>query len=341
VEAPDGRSVPVDVLLDAGLANVPDAVRRLTAAGADGLFTFEGPRDPFLPLAVAATQDSDALLYTNLAIALPRSPMHLAQQAWDLQRAAGGRFVLGLGTQVRRHVEQRYGTRWESPVEQMREWLLALRAIMTSWQDGVPLSFEGRWTRHTYLPPLFDPGPLPVPPPLVVVGAVGPRMLRMATETADGLLVHPFSSERTLTDHTLPAIAEGLASAGRRRTDFLVVGQAMVAVGVDESGAADALRRARAQVGFYASTPAYRLMLHAHGWADLQPTLQVHVRAGRWSELAAAVPDEVVMAFVCSGSPAEVREQLRMRSANVDRLALSLFATDEARVALLEELRQP
>src|SRR3954452_4690444 len=212
VEAPDGRQVPVDVLLDADLAAVPDAVRRLTAAGAGGLFTFEGPRDPFLPLAVAATQDSHALLYTNLAIALPRRPMHLAPQAWDLQRAAGGRFVLGLGTQVRRHVEQRYGTRWESPVEQMREWLLALRAIMTSWQDGVPLNFEGRWTRHTYLPPLFDPGPLPVASPTVVVGAVGPRMLRMATETADGLLVHPFSSECTLTDHTMPAVAEGLAS---------------------------------------------------------------------------------------------------------------------------------
>src|SRR3954447_7289741 len=308
--APDGRNVPVDVLLDAGLADVPDAVRHLTAAGADGLFTFEGPRDPFLPLAVAATQDSDALLYTNLAIALPRSPMHLAQQAWDLQRAAGGRFVLGLGTQVRRHVEQRYGTRWESPVEQMREWLLALRAIMTSWQDRVPLAFEGQWTRHTYLPPFLDPGPRPPAPPPVVVGAVGPRMLRMAAETADGLLIHPFCSPLTLEVHTMPAIADGLETARRERREFLVVGQAMVAVGLDDASSRDALRRARAQVGFYASTPAYRVMLDVHGWGGLQPHLQELVRAGKWGEIEKAVPDEVVDAFVCSGTPVAAREQL-------------------------------
>ena len=339
MKAPHGRSVPVDVLLDAPLADVPDVVRRLTGAGAGGLFTFEGPRDPFLPLAVAAAHGSSALLYTNLAIALPRSPMHLAQQAWDLQRASGGHFALGLGTQVRRHVEQRYGTRWESPVEQMQEWLLALRAIMASWQHGVPLEFEGRWTRHTYLPPLFDPGPLPTAPPPVLVGAVGPRMLRMATETADGMLVHPFCSERTLAEHTMPAVAEGLAGAGRDREAFMVVGQAMVAVGLDSDGVAAARSRARAQVGFYASTPAYRVMLDVHGWGDLQPALQGLVRAGRWSELAAAVPEDVLDAFVCSGGPREVREQLSRRCDGADRLALSLFADDEARLALLEELR--
>src|SRR5581483_5634328 len=150
--------VPVDVLLDAELADVPAQVATLASAGAAGVFTFEGPRDPFLPLACAATSPGDLTLYTNLAIALPRSPMHLAQQAWDLQRASGGRFLLGMGTQVRRHVEQRYGARWVSPVEQMREWLLAIRAIFTAWQERAPLDFEGRWTRHTYLPPLFDPG---------------------------------------------------------------------------------------------------------------------------------------------------------------------------------------
>jgi len=265
--------------------------------------------------------------------------MHLAQQAWDLQRASGGRFALGMGTQVRRHVEQRYGARWESPVEQMREWLLALRAIMSSWQDRQPLAFEGRWTRHTYLPPLFDPGQLPSGPPPLLVGAVGPRMLRMATETADGLLVHPFCTERTLAEHTMPAIDEGLARAGRRREDFLVVGQAMVAVGVDDAAATEALQRARAQVGFYASTPAYRVMLDVHGWGDLQPRLQSLVRAGNWAELADAVPDKVVDAFVCSGDPAEVREHLLRRAAGVDRLALSLFGTDDARLALLDGLR--
>jgi probable F420-dependent oxidoreductase len=324
-----GRRVPVDVLLDPDLPHVAEQVRALTGAGANGLFTFEGPRDAFLPLGIAATAPGDARLYTNLAIALPRSPMHLAQQAWDLQRASGGRFLLGLGTQVRRHVVQRYGARWESPVEQMREWLLAIQAIFAAWQDRVPLAFEGRWTRHTYLPPLFDPGPLPEGRPPVLIGAVGPRMLQLATEVADGLLVHPFGSDRTMREHTLPAVAAGLAAAGRRRDDYVVIGQVMVALG-----------RARAQVGFYASTPAYRVMLDVHGWGELQPGLQQLVREQRWAELAAEVPDEVVSAFVSAGSPAEVARQVAARTEGVDRVALSSFASDEARLALLEELRE-
>jgi probable F420-dependent oxidoreductase len=331
--------VPVDVLLDAELSDVPHAVTALTEAGADGLFTFEGPRDAFLPLAVAAPIDSHAVLYPNLAIALPRSPMHLAQVAWDLQRASDGRFLLGLGTQVRRHIVDRYGGTWISPVEQLREWVTAIRAIHTAWQDGSPLQFEGRWTRHTYLPPLFDPGPLDPGPPPVLVGAVGPRMLSMATTAADGVLVHPFSTERTLREHTLASVDAGLAAAGRDRADFVVVGQAMVATGRDDAELTESLNRARGQVAFYASTPAYRVMLDVHGWGDLQPVLQSLVRAGRWAELAAAVPDEVVAAFVCSGTPSEAAAQLRRRSAGVDRLALSSFASPDARLELLDALR--
>jgi probable F420-dependent oxidoreductase len=335
---PTGR-VPIDVLLDADLGDLPRAVAELVEAGADGLFTFEGPRDPFLPLAVAATVPGPALLYPNLAIALPRSPLNLAQLAWDLQRASGGRLMLGLGTQVRRHVVERYGSRWESPVEQMGEWLEAIRAIMAAWQERTPLQFQGRWTRHTYMPPLFDPGPVAGGPPPLVIGAVGPRMLRLATSSADGVLVHPFSSERTLREHTLAAVEHGLGAAARRRQDFLVIGQVMVAVGRDEDELATAVARSRAQVGFYASTPAYRVMLDVHGWGDLQPQLQALVREQRWTDLAAAVPEEVLAAFVCSGSPEEVARQLGVRAVGVDRLALSSYSTPQARLELLRALR--
>ena len=333
------QRVPVDVLLDADLPDVARTVAALTEAGADGVFTFEGSRDPFLPLAVAATVPSQALLYSNLAIALPRSPMSLAQQAWDLQRASGGRFMLGLGTQVRRHVVDRYGARWELPVEQMAEWLSALRAIMTAWQDRTPLQFEGRWTRHTYMPPLFDPGPVRAGPPPVVIGAVGPRMLRLATRAADGVLVHPFSSERTLGEHTLPAIDTGLTEAGRAREGFRVIGQAMVAVGRDEEELEAALARARAQVGFYGSTPAYRVMLDIHGWGELQPELQALVREKRWSDLPGAVPDDVAAAFICSGTPDEAAAQIERRAGGVDRIALSMFSSPDARLAMLDALR--
>ena len=310
----------LDVRLDADLGDVPDVARSLADAGVGGLFTYEGPRDPFLPLAVAAPVVPDVHLYTNLAIALPRSPMHLAYTAHDLQRASGGRFALGLGTQVRRHITQRYGGTWASPVEQLRECVLAVRAIQTSWQDGTPLSFEGRWSTHTYCPPLFDPGPVPGGVTPLYVGAVGPRMVTMAAEVADGLLVHPFCTARSLAEHTWPLVDAGLAG----RTGFTVVGQATVAVGRTAEELAKARDAVRSLICFYVSTPAYRFVLDVHGWGELQPIVRELTRAGRWADLTAAVPDEVVDAVAISGSPDEVADQLAERYARCDRVGLSM-----------------
>ena len=310
----------IDVRLDAELMHVPAAVRALEEAGVGGVFTYEGPRDPFLPLAVAAPVTSDVALYTNLAIALPRSPMHLAYLAHDLQRASGGRFALGLGTQVQRHITQRYGATWESPVEQLRECVLAVRAIQTAWQTGTPMDFEGRWSRHTYCPPLFDPGQVPGGPAPLYVGAVGPKMVTMATQVADGLLVHPFCTARSLAEHTWPLVDAGLAG----RTDFTLIGQGTVAVGRTEEELALARAAVRTLVCFYVSTPAYRFVLDVHGWGDLQPELRELTRAGRWDELTAAVPDEVVDAVAISGDPDEVARQLAARYARCNRVALSM-----------------
>lgn len=301
----------LDVRLDAELAAVPDAVRRLEDAGVAGAFTYEGPGDPFLPLGAAAVASTSLSLYTNLAIALPRSPMHLAYLAQDLQRASEGRFSLGLGTQVRRHVADRFGGTWESPVEQLREWVLAVRAIQRSWATGEPPAFEGRWTRHTYCPPLFVPAPAP-PAPLLV-GALGPRMTAMAVEVADGLLVHPFSSERSLAELTFPRVPDG----------FPVVGQAIVGVAQTEPDLAAARSACRTLVAFYASTPAYRPVLDVHGWGDLQPRLRDLTRAGRWAELPAVVTDEVLDTIALVGTPAEVAAGLRRRFGRCDRVALS------------------
>lgn len=301
----------LDVRLDAALAAVPDVVRDLEDAGLAGAFTYEGPGDPFLPLGAAAVASDRLALYTNLAVALPRSPMHLAYVAQDLQRASGGRFFLGLGTQVRRHVTDRFGGTWESPVEQLREWVLAVRAIQTAWATGEQPSFEGRWTRHTYCPPLFVPEPAPPAP--ILVGALGPRMTAMAVEVADGLLVHPFGTEASLAALTYPAVPEG----------FPVVGSAIVAVGVSREELADATAAVRSLVAFYASTPAYRRVLDVHGWGDLQPRLRELTREGRWAELAAAVPQEVLDAVAVVGGPEEVAEGLRRRFARCTRVALS------------------
>jgi probable F420-dependent oxidoreductase len=287
------------------------------------VFTYEGPNDPFLPLGVAAISSSRVDLYTNLAIAFPRSPMHLAYLAQDLQRASAGRFSLGLGTQVRTHVTRRFGARWDSPVEQMREWLGAVRAIQKSWATGEPLSFEGRWTQHTYCPPLFVP---PVAPPApLLLGAMGPRMVALAVEAADGLLVHPFCTDAS--------VAAQLADVP---VEFPVVGQAIVGLAATEEELARQRAAARGLVAFYASTPAYRRVLDAHGWGELQAELQQLTRQGRWAELADAVPDEVLDAVAILGTADDVASGLRRRYPRSARVALSTPAPLE--LAALTEL---
>ncbi|HUR51374.1 MAG TPA: TIGR03617 family F420-dependent LLM class oxidoreductase [Mycobacteriales bacterium] len=298
----------LDVRLDADLPAVPGVVAELAEAGVGGVFTYEGPHDPFLPLALAAVASTSMALYTNLAVALPRSPMHLAYLAHDLQLASGGRFSLGLGTQVKAHVTRRFGATWESPVEQMREWVGALRAIHRAWETGEPLDFVGRWTQHTYCPPLFVPPPAPAAP--VLLGALGPRMTALAVEVADGLLVHPFNTR--LSVETMLADVPA---------DFPVIGQAVVAVVDDDP--TPARTAVRSLVGFYASTPAYRRVLDVHGWGDLQTDLRELTRAGRWSDLPGAVPDEVVDEVALIGTASEVARGLRERFPRSERVALS------------------
>ena len=298
----------VDVRLDAALPDVPRAAAELREAGAAGVFTYEGASDPFLPLAVASGSGLD--LYTNLAIALPRSPMHLAYLAQDLQRASGGRFSLGLGSQVRKHVVERYGGAWDRPVAQMREWVLAVKAIQHAWATGEPMAFEGEWTRHTYCPPLFVP-PDVVPAP-VLVGALGPRMTAMAVEVADGLLVHPFCSAASL-EQTLADVPDG----------FPVVGQSIVGVALTEEELGTARSAVRSLIAFYGSTPAYRPVLDVHGWGDLHEELRGLTRTGGWARLAEAVPDEVVDTIGLVGPPAEVAAGLKARFGRCARVALS------------------
>ena len=220
----------VDVQLSQSVMEAARRAPELQALGVDGVFSFENSHDLFFPL-VAAAPVCDLDLMTNVAIAFPRSPWHLANSAYDLQELSGGRFRLGLGTQVKAHVEKRFGGEFGRPVAHMREWVLAIKAILEHWQERTPLRFEGEYTRHTLSTPAFDPGPNPHGIAPILVGALGPKMNEMAAEVADGILVMPFNSGEHMTERTMPAIDRGLATAGRTRDDLEVIVEVIVGVG--------------------------------------------------------------------------------------------------------------
>lgn len=288
-----------------------DAVDRASAlreAGASGVFTFEGPFDVFTPLVLASSVPGLDIM-SNVAIALPRNPIQLAHQANDLQLLSEGRFILGLGTQVRAQIEKRYGAQFDHPVARMKDMVGALRAIFATWNDGERLDYRGEYHRHTLMTPTFVPGPNPYGPPPIYLGALGPRMTRATAEVADGLLVMPFGSKHFLHDTTMPCVREGLAAAGRSDEDFEVVPEIIVSVG----DADDDHTSTRMLLAFYGSTPAYRPVLDAHGWGDLQSELNAMSKQGRWQEMAGLIDDDILRTIAACGTPKEVAAHIRDR----------------------------
>ncbi len=302
-------TTPFDDL--AGTAARFAALERL---GYDAAFTYETKHDPFLPLALAS-QATDAMrLGTAIAIAFARTPMLLANIGRDLQELSRGRFVLGLGSQVRPHVTRRYSMPWSRPAARMHELVRALHAIWDAWEDGAPLAFDGEFYRHTLMTPAFDPGPSGHGRPAVHVAGVGPAMTRVAAEVGDGLIVHPFSTRTSLEQLTLPAVEEGLRAAGRDRGQLEVVVVCLVVTG-DTGPELDAsVAVARRQLAFYASTPAYARVLEVHGWEGMHAELNAMSKQGRWDDMAALVPDEVLESIAVVGSPDEVADRIREKA---------------------------
>jgi len=312
------------------LPSVAGAARALEAAGYDGTYTFEGPHDPFLPLVLAAAATERLELTTAVAIAFARNPMTLASQAWDLQALSAGRFHLGLGSQIKPHVERRFSMPWSAPAARMRELVLAVRAIWATWQDRVPLRFEGDHYTHTLMTPFFDPGPLEVGPPPIWLGGVGPLMTEVAGEVADGFMVHPFGTERSLLEVTLPALERGRARLGAVARPIQVSLPVMVATGSDDAAMDAAIGAVKAQIAFYGSTPAYKVVLDVHGWGDLQPVLRDLTRSGDWATMGEVVHDDLLHAVAVVAPPDEVADEIRRRYGSIlDRVALNApYATD-------------
>lgn len=302
----------VHLQVDGSPTRARESARRIAALGADGIFSFEGQHDVFFPLLLAA-EETELELMTNVAIAGPRSPLHLAHASYDLQVLGQGRFRLGLGSQIRTHIEKRYGAQWGNPANRMAESVAAVKAIFAAWEGKAPLDFRGEYFTHTLMPPNFNPGPNPFGPPPVLMGALGPVMTRKAAQVADGLLVMPFNSTRHFAERTVPALADGLGVSGRQSHQFQVIAQAMVAVARTADELATAVDRVASLIAFYGSTPAYRPVLEVEGWEELQPELNSLSKVGNYAEMRKLITDPMVRAYGIVGSPEECAEQIRER----------------------------
>ncbi len=303
----------VDGTLGFDPVGVVAEAREAEAAGYDGIWSAETSHDPFLPLVLAAEHTERVQVGTGIAVAFARNPMTLAVTANDLQTVARGRFMLGLGSQIKPHIEKRYSMPWSHPAPRMRELVLAVRAIWASWADGSRLAFRGEYFRHTLMTPMFDPGPNPYGNPPIFLAAVGPLMTEVAGEVADGLLAHPFTTERYLRDATLPALARGLAASGRTRSDVQISYPGMVVTGDDEAAFVRSAADTRKQLAFYGSTPAYRPVLELHGWGDLQSELHTLSKRGAWDDMSRLIDDEMLDAFAVVGAPDTVAAKVRSR----------------------------
>jgi probable F420-dependent oxidoreductase len=311
--------VKVDFFLPSAAAeSAAGHAARARDLGFDTVLSAETNHDPFLALATAAAAVPGLEYGTAIAVAFARSPMVTAMTAWDLARLTGGRFLLGLGTQVRAHITRRFSMEWSAPGPRLREYVLAVRAIWEAWQHGTPLRFEGRFYRHTLMTPFFDPGPLPYPPPPVYIAGVGPYMGRVAGEVCDGLHVHPFHTVRYLDEIIRPNVARGTQAAGRRADEVALATAVMVVTGRDEAEMEHSRSAVARQIAFYASTPSYHTVLDLHGWQVGPELTRMSVR-GEWEAMAQLVDDEMIDAVAVTAPIDELGDAIRRRYG--DRLA--------------------
>ena len=300
-----------------GLGTVTAEIAAAGGIGFDGVWTTEMDHDPFLPLALAADHAPTLTLGTGVAVAFARNPMTVAVQAMDLHVFSEGRLILGLGSQIKPHIERRFGMPWSQPAARMREFVLALHAIWDNWQDGGRLDFRGDFYQHTLMTPMFTPPPTTLGTPPVMIAAVGPRMTEVAAEVCDGIIVHGFTTERYLREVTLPAIEQGLTGSGRRRRDFTVVYPGLVAVGDTEESLQVATHAVRAQLAFYGSTPAYRGVLDRHGWGEVADELHALSVRREWDAMTALFDDEMLATFAVVGDPESVGAEVGRRFGDV------------------------
>ncbi len=322
------------------LDKVGAQARELEEMGYSGVMTAETSHDPFFPLLVAAQNTSKVDLMTSIAVAFARSPMTLANIGHDLNAASNGRFVLGIGSQIRAHITKRFSMPWSSPAARMREFILAMRAIWATWHEGKPLEFAGKFYTHTLMTPFFTPTDNQHGAPRVFLAAVGPLMTEVAGEVADGVIIHAFTTEKYLRETTLPALERGFAKAGKTRQDFEISYPVFVVTGKNEKEIAAARQNTCRQVAFYGSTPAYKPVLDSIGAGELQGELNRMSKQGRWEEMGTLITDDILEAFAVIGEPASIAGQIKSRYGDIIDRTSAAYAniSKEDRVGIISEL---
>ncbi len=317
-------------------------VARAEHLGFDAAWSAETARNPFLPLTIAASESKSIMLGTQIALAFPRSPMVTAQIAWDLARQSQGRFALGLGAQVRAHIERRFSESWSDPIGRMREYIESLRAIWLTFQEDARLRYRGQHYQFRLMSPFFNPGPIAHPDIPIYLAGVNPGMCRLAGETCAGLHAHAFHTPAYLREVILPAIDEGLASADRQREAFFLTLPVFVVSGAKPEATRQAEAEARERIAFYASTPSYRRVMAHHGWDDVAMQLASMARAGKWDEMAAQIPDKMLHEIAIVAEPDAVLAKISERYAGLaDRVCLAWDGADSVLIdAVAEQLPQ-
>ena len=310
----------IDGNIGTDLRNVAKNAKEVEAAGYAGAWTAETSHDPFLPLLLAAEHTETLELGTSIAVAFARNPMTLANTAWDLQAYSGGRFILGLGSQIKPHITKRFSMEWSHPAPRMREMVLAMRAIWNTWLTGEKLDFRGEFYTHTLMTPFFTPNPSELDgfgPPKVFLAGVGALMTEVAGEVCDGFLCHGFTTEKYLREVTIPALERGRAKAGKTMEGFEIMGPSFVVTGNNDEELEAAATATRQQIAFYGSTPAYRNVLEIHGWGSLQDELNALSKQGEWAKMGTLIDDEILNTFAVVGEPERIAPELTNRYGDV------------------------
>jgi probable F420-dependent oxidoreductase len=322
------------------LNTVGAQARELEEMGYSGIMTAETAHDPFFPLLVAAQNTQNVELVTSIAVAFARTPMIMANIGHDLNAFSKGRFVLGLGSQIRPHITKRFSMPWSNPAARMREFILAMRAIWASWHEGKPLEFTGKFYTHTLMTPFFTPTDCDYGPPKVFLAAVGPMMTEVAGEVADGVIAHAFTTEKYLRETTLPALERGFAKAGKTRADFEISYPVFVVTGKTEEEMAQANVAAAKQVAFYGSTPAYKPVLDSINAGELQGELNKMSKQGRWDEMGTLITPDILKEFAVIGEPDTIAGQIKQRYGDlIDRTSAAYATIPKAdRMNIIAEL---